>query len=191
MDAQDEVQAGQNKRRVRGERVVFYHPTSDVSGAAARVEPRMCRDGSIRFECFFLEMARQKEGPSRGEQGAAPAAPASFDWESKLTMKLGFSDICEIVAVLEARVDHAGGKRDGLFHRNGQTDTVIRFRRQEGGYLLAVSRKTQGEEELAKVSIVLSEVEAVGLRHVLGMGLFFMTLPAPFIAQPVKTVDGV
>ena len=82
------------RRAWRG-RLCFYHPTGSGSGAAARLEfhpARFDRDG-----CFFLEMARQKTAPARD---AAGRQPATFDWEGKITAKLGFLDVCGLLLVL-------------------------------------------------------------------------------------------
>ena len=124
---------------------------------------------------FFLEMAAQRSVARRGADGFEPAC---FDWENKITAKLGFQDLCHVLAVLEGKAEFAGGKRDGLYHRNGRGTTVIRFRRGEnGGYLVGLSRKGNDEEEAQRIGTVLSEAEAVGLRHVLALGLYFMSVP--------------
>ncbi|MFC1452046.1 hypothetical protein ACFLSJ_01725 [Verrucomicrobiota bacterium] len=159
----------------RGERVVFYHPNQQGSGSAARLDPRMNQGIHGRPNCFFLEMAEQKAVAGQGNGGPARA---SFDWENKITVKLGFQDICHFLAVIEGRADHAGGKRDGLYHQNGSTNTLIGLKKNEnGGYFLSLSQKRGREEESRRISTVLSDVEAVGLKHVLSVGLFFMALP--------------
>ena len=164
----------QDARGTYGERVAVYHPNAKGSGAVARLEPSICRrDG--RPACFFLELATQKTAAGRDEDGPSRA---TFDWENKITVKLGFLDICHLLAVLEGKAEHAGGKRDGIYHQSGRTNTLIHLARHEaGGYFLALSRKRGDEDEAKRIGMVLSEVEATGVRHVLSVGLFFMTLP--------------
>jgi len=165
----------QETRKVRRDRVALYHPSTDGNGAAAQLQPKIGRDSGNGASCFFLDMASQKTMASRNGDGFVPA---TFDWENKITVKLGFHDICHFLAVLEGRVDHVGGRRDGLFHQNGETTTVIRLKKgEDGGYLMGLSRKRPGEEEARRINTSLSEIEAIGLRHVLAVSLFFMALP--------------
>ena len=112
----------------RAQKLVVYHPTQAGTGAAMQLEPRINRQESDRYNCFFLDMAAQKTAATRdGDK----QVPASFDWEHKLTVKLDFTDICEMLAVLEGRVDKLGGQKNGLFHRNGNSSTVITLQKAE------------------------------------------------------------
>jgi len=164
----------QESRPARGERIVLYHPNSKGSGAATRLEPKIIQGNGERHTCFFLEMASQKTVASKE---ANNTVPATFDWENKITVKLGFEDICHFLAVLEGKADRVGGKRDGLFHGNGKSNAVIRFSKHEsGGCLLALSRKRADEEEARRIGTVLSEVESIGLHHVFTAGLFATVL---------------
>jgi len=167
--------ANGNDGRLYNERLTFYHANRQGSGAAVRIEPRVNRRPGERYNCFFLDMARQKSVAGNGENGSPHA---TFDWENKITVKLDFMDVCEFLTVLEGACDHVGGRRDGLYHQTGQTNTLIRFKAHEsGGYALAVSRKTAGSDQPARIGTVLNKVEATGLRHILQVGLFFVTLP--------------
>jgi hypothetical protein len=164
-----------NDGKLYNERLTFYHANRQGSGAAVRIEPRINRRPGERYNCFFLDMARQKTVAARGDGGSPHA---TFDWENKVTVKLDFMDVCELLTVLEGTCDHVGGKRDGLYHQTSQTNTLIRFKTHEsGGYALAVSRKTAGADQPTRVHTVLNRVEATGLRHILQVGLFFVTLP--------------
>ncbi|MEI6970436.1 MAG: hypothetical protein WCL44_02880 [bacterium] len=159
--------------RLHAQKLVIYHPTSSGTGAALQLEPRVNRKGDDRYNCFFLEMATQKSAASRVE---GKTVPASFDWEHKLTVKLDFTDICEMLAVLEGRVDKVGGQRSGLFHQNGATSTVISLQKSEkGGYFVGLSKKDGGSGIVSRVNITLSEAEAIGLRSIFQAGLFFIT----------------
>lgn len=164
----------QESRAPRGERIIFYHPNSKGTGAATRLEPKVIQGNGDRHTCFFLEMASQKTAASKD---AGKSVPATFDWENKITVKLGFEDICHFLAVLEGRADRVGGKRDGLYHGNGQSNALIHFSKHEsGGCLLALSRKRGDEEEARRIGTVLSDIEATGLRHLFTAGLFAMVL---------------
>lgn len=156
-------------------KLTFYHPASSGNGAAMQLEPRVNRREADRYNCFFMEMAAQKT--VSGRDGAKKVF-ATFDWANKLTVKLEFLDVCELLSVLEGRQEQAGGQRNGLYHETERATTVItclRNKAEKGGYLLGLSRKDKGTGTLAKVHMVLSEAEGVGLRSVFQAGLFFVT----------------
>jgi len=161
----------------KGRSIGFFHPTSKGSGSALRLEPRINRDDNDRYNCFFLEMAPQKSLASRGADGMTPA---TFDWTKKITVKLGFLDIAELLTVMEGRAPKVGGDRNGLYHANAGSNTLIAFQRNPdtGTYFLALSIKRNGDSTPHKLAITLSECEVTGLRCLLQTGLFFVTFPA-------------
>jgi len=162
-------------RRARSESLALYRANAKGTGAVLRIEPRLNLRPGDRYNCFFLEMAGQKPADDGNEPGRRP----TFDWENKITVKLTFPDLCEFLAVLEGKSTKVGGTRDGLYHQNGETGTVIRFGRHDsGGYAIGLSRKRGPDGEVQGFRMILSEAEGVGLRHVLGVGLFFIALPS-------------
>ncbi len=173
----DNTNETERTRKPFSDKLILYHASPRGTGSALALEPRINRRVGERYNCIFLEMARQKTAPAANGQAGAPA---TFDWENKITVKLDFGDICEFLAVLEGRQERLGGKRDGLYHESGQANTLIRLQRHEtgAGYVVGLSRKSKGStEEAAKVNLLLSEPEALGLRVVLLGGLFAITFP--------------
>jgi hypothetical protein len=159
--------------RLHREKLTLYHPNSAGTGAAMQLEPRLNRNDSERYNCFFMEMAAQRSVATRASDRIEPA---SFDWAKKLTVKLDFADICEILSVLEGRVDKLGGQRNGLFHKSGNATTIISLQKAErGGYFLGLSKKAAGEESAARVGMTLTDAEVVGMRTIFQTGLFFIT----------------
>jgi hypothetical protein len=151
----------------------FYHPNASGTGAAMQLEPRFSNHQGDRYNCYFLEMAAQQTAPCR--QGSE-RVHATFNWQEKLAVKLDFADICEILVVLEGRAEKVGGKRGGLYHQSSTANTIISCQRgEQGGYLLGLSRKDTATGQTRRVSMVLSEAEALGLRHVLQTSLFFLS----------------
>lgn len=154
-------------------RLAFYHPTAAGTGAAVRFELRPARRGREGY--VFAELAAQKTVAVRSggnRQGA------TFDWQARVAVKLGFSDVCALLSVLEGRSASAGGDK-GLFHQTDDATTMIGFRRQEeptAGYCLEVSRKAKGGDaaEPVRLRIVVSDAEGCGLRHVLGAAAFHL-----------------
>jgi len=102
---------------------------------------------------------------------------ATFDWENKLTVKMDFPDICEMLLVLEGKQERVGGQKNGLYHDSEKASTVITFGRipEREGYSFGLSRKDKESGQLTRLSIGLSEAEAIGLRHILQGGLFLVT----------------
>ena len=75
--------------------LVFYHPNMKNTGCAIQfsVEPATPdRDGSV-----FFSIAKQKTVGNAGSQG--PDRFASFDWVNKITVKLNFLEVAEILLV--------------------------------------------------------------------------------------------
>lgn len=161
----------------RGRCVNLYHPNGRGTGSALRLEPRLNRDGNDRYNCFFLEMAAQKSMASRKDQGVTPA---TFDWSNKITVKLNFLDLAEILTVLEGRADKVGGERNGLYHATRSGNTLISLVRNTDQriYHLSLSHKKSGDAQPRKVGITLSETEATGLRCLIQTGLFYVTFSA-------------
>lgn len=161
----------------RGREVCFYHPNAKGTGSALRIEPRINRHCGDRYNCFFMELAAQREVARRhgGERSFA-----RFDWERKITVKLGFADVCELLTVLEGRLPHVGGDRKGLYHQTASGNTLISFSLDtaRGTFFLSVSRKSADGQEVQRIGIGLTEVEATGLRCLFQTGLFFITFPA-------------
>lgn len=164
--------SAESTKRDFTEPLTLYHPTSKGTGAALRLDPSINGRG-----CFFLEMATQKPA---SETGGTRPGQARFEWENKITVKLGFTDVCEFLAVLEGKSEKAGNSDKGLFHKNGGTNTMIRFESHEsGGYAVSLSRKTGGSDQPTRIWTILSPIEAIGFRHILATGLFFMFQRSP------------
>ncbi|MCU0796770.1 MAG: hypothetical protein MUF31_12645 [Akkermansiaceae bacterium] len=126
----------------------IYKPNSRGSG------------GVIRFglnpykEAMFVDAA-----PQNGER--------QFDWEAKLTMKWGLSDLGAVLAVLQGRQSEAK-----LFHKSEKTGTnsafelVHRTEEDRPPYLLVLSRQ-DADKALKKVMVPLTHAEAALLQVVL------------------------
>lgn len=158
------------ERRQYNGNLTFYHPNGRNKGAAARFELRLNRPGETSYDCFFLEMAPQKTAGTR-------ESSATFDWDNKITVKLGFMDICEFLSVMERQTKSVGGKNNSLYHQTNGASTLIGFKaRDDGrGFWLGLSKKKKGDQSSSKVSLALSSIEAIGLKNIFQAGLFFMT----------------
>jgi hypothetical protein len=163
-----------NGTRIREQKLTFYHPNATGTGVALQLEPRIRRHDKDRYNCFFFEMAAQKTAAEReGDKKVFP----TFDWEHKLTVKMDFPDICEMLLVLEGKQERVGGQKNGLYHDSEKATTIIAFGRipDREGYSFGLSRKDKESGQLTRLNIGLSEAEAIGLKHILQVGLFFVT----------------
>ncbi len=150
-------------------RIAFYHANGKGSGAALRFEFKPA--AGPRTGCCFMEMAHQKCAASGS---GSKRSHATFDWESKATVKLGFMDLCELLAVLRLKQPCLGANGKGLYHANGNFDTIIAMRTgtEHKGYTIGISRKRKQGEQVFKGHFVISPTEAIGLEAVLSSALF-------------------
>lgn len=158
----------------------FYHANGKGSGSAARFE--LLPAGAEREGTVYLTLAQQKSVASgSAEQGTRQHA--TFDWANRVTVKLNFGDLCQIIPVFQgAAAAIAEGK--GLYHESRDTVTRINLARQGEpfpGWALEVSRKAKGESETpSRVRIVFNAAEAFGIGTVLQqvLGLIAFGVPA-------------
>ena len=89
-----------------------------------------------------------------------------FDWENKITMKWGLSDLGPVLATLQGRTTQAK-----LFHQsekaNSAFELTLREDPERAPYLLSVSRQDAADKSLRKVAIPLSHGEAAVLESAL------------------------
>lgn len=157
-------------------RLSFYHPNSKGSGCAVQFDLRPAsgdREGAL-----FAAFANQKS-VAMGTRGSEGRQAATFGWGEKITVKLNFTDVCQLLTVLSGRAA-AVGEGKGLFHDTGETSTVIHMGRVTEpvpGVSFEVSKKRKGSEEGARrARILFTEAEALGLRHLFAA----MLLPLAF-----------
>jgi hypothetical protein len=89
-----------------------------------------------------------------------------FDWENKITMKWGLSDIGPVLATLQGRQPQAK-----LFHQaekaNSAFELTLREDPDRAPYFLSVSRQDSSDKTLRKVTIPLTHGEAAVLESAL------------------------
>ena len=160
-------------------RLSFYHANGKGSGSAAQFEVvPACgdRDGAV-----FLTLAPQKS-VATGSAGQGNRQHATFDWANRVTVKLNFSDLCQMLPVFKGLAPTlADGK--GLYHDSRNTTTLINLTRQAepyAGWTLDVSRRGKAESEPAvRTRIVFNAAEAFGLGAVLEQSLGLLAFGIP------------
>lgn len=125
----------------------IYKPNSRGSGGVIRFSLNRAK------AAVFLDAAAQS-----GEK--------QFDWDQKIIMKWGLSDIGAALAVLQGRTTEAK-----LFHQsekaNSAFDLSLRDDPDRAPFLMTISRQDAADKSLRKVSIPVSHAEAAILETAL------------------------
>lgn len=131
----------------RSAEYAIYKPNSRGSGGVVRFGLNRTKG------CIFVDVA-----PQIGEK--------QFDWEKKITMKWGISDLGNVIAALQGRVPQAK-----LFHQSEKANSAFELIRQDdpdrAPYLLSVSRQNSADKSLRKLTLPLSHGEAAVLETAL------------------------
>lgn len=89
-----------------------------------------------------------------------------FDWEQKITMKWGLSDLGSVLAVVQGRQPQAK-----LFHQsekaNSAFELTARDDPQKAPYMMSVSRQETTSKAVRKVAIPVTHAEAAVLEMAL------------------------
>ena len=118
---------------------VMYKATRDGNGAASQW------DLAKEKQAVFLEMTNQIGKDDKGN--------ARFDWDNKISFKLGQTDIGEILSVLVGMQDGVGqldrdkNKHKGLFHSNQGGNSILYFAKDERGTLRMYLSVKKGENK--------------------------------------------
>lgn len=99
--------------------------------------------------------------PAKGAvfvDAASQSGEKQFDWENKITMKWGLSDLGTVLAVLQGRQFQAK-----LFHQsekaNSAFELTLREDPERAPYLLTISRQDSADKSLRKVTVPLTHGE--------------------------------
>lgn len=140
----------------------IYKPRKSGDGVASQWEfsrkiPET-DDKPERAACMFVVFADQIEGEGR---------LAKFDWPNKVTMKLGITDIGEILSVFTGLQKDVGpkqsdGKGKGIYHETQKGNTILQLKKEDNIFYIRLSQKLKGQD--AKVflhSLNYSEVSVL------------------------------
>ena len=156
-------------------RLAFYHANAKGTGCAVQLSlhpAHGCVEGSIR-----IHLANQKTVGRRA--GGTPQFP-TFDWENKIVVKLGFTDLAKFLQVFRGECESIDGGH-GLYHRTAKGMTNITLRHlvePTPGYVLCVSVKpTVGDETRAQT--FFTSAEARGLCEAMSASVRCVGLGGP------------
>jgi len=160
-------------------RLSFYHANGKGTGSAARFE--VVPASSDQAGVIYLTLAQQKS-IATGMDDQGKRQYATFDWQNRVTVKLNFSDLCQMLLIFRGQATViAEGK--GLYHDSRNTTTIINLTRQTepyAGLALEVSRRSKIESEPAvRIRIVFKDAEAFGIGAVLEQSLGIIAFGIP------------
>jgi len=145
-------------------------PTQDAPTTAAKVFPKR-REHTIykpnsRGTGAAIRFSLNREKAAIFLEAAPQTGDRQFDWENKLIMKWGITDIGNTLAVLQGRQPSAK-----LFHQtekgNSTFELATRDDPERAPYMLAFSRQNAITREVGKVAIPLTHGEAAVLEAAL------------------------
>lgn len=174
-------------------RLSFYHANGKGTGSAVRFE--LIPACGEREGVIFMTLAQQKS-VAGGSDEQGNRQHATFDWQKRVTVKLNFNDLCQMLLVLRGQATTINDGK-GLYHDSRNTTTLINLTRQPEPYpglSLDVSRKgkTEGEPVL-RVRILFNSAEVVGLGAVfeqsLGVLAFGIPKEATYVSSPIRAQD--
>lgn len=159
-------------------RLLFYHANGKGSGSAARFE--VVPAGGDREGAVYLTLAQQKS-VATGSASQGNRQHATFDWANRVTVKLNFGDLCQMLLVFSGQAENiADGK--GLYHDSRNMTTVINLNRNDEthpGVTLDISRRGKDEAgQACRTRIVFNRAEAYGLGSVLERALALVAFGA-------------
>jgi len=97
---------------------------------------------------------------------ASQSGERQFDWENKITMKWGLSDIGTMLATLQGKTTQTK-----LFHQTDRANSAFEFNSQSdperAPYRMTLSRQDASDQSIKKISISVTHSEAAVLETAL------------------------
>lgn len=154
----------------------LYHATSKGNGCALKMALHPAHDdtdGSI-----WLTLSNQC---GIGNRNADKPIYPRFDWENSVTVKLDFTDLCQILQVLRGECEEIGDGK-GIYHTSAVGTTSIMFRHivdPIAGYSLDVYRTYRSGKEDGRFHFLFKPAEAMGVCEAIAdsMGIVAFGIP--------------
>ena len=157
----------------------FYHANAKGTGSAVQMRLHPAHDytdGSI-----WLKIANQMTIGNR--MGPNPTF-ATFDWENAMTVKLDFSDLCQMLQVLRGECEAINDGK-GLYHRSPLGLTTIRLKHlvdPVSGYVLEICRSSQkGNAADGHAAMLFNPAEALGLCESIAGAMYLVSFGIPML----------
>ena len=159
-------------------KLTMYHANAKGTGCAVSMELHPAHDRTDG--CIMLRAANQMTIGDR--RGPNPTFPR-FDWESAISVKLDFSDLCKILQVFRGECESIEDDR-GLYHRSPRATTRIVLRHLVdpiSGYSLDLYRTPVAGDGELRAHFLFSPAEALGLCESIAGSLSVITFGIPML----------
>ena len=140
--------------------LALYHANGKGTGGAIKMTLHPAHDDTDG--CIMLTMANQLTIGDR--RGPNPTFPR-FDWDGRLTVKLDFTDLTEMLMVFRGERESIGDGK-GLFHTTSQFMTSINLRHivePTSCYSLELFRSSRDGQGESRARFILAPNEALGI----------------------------
>ena len=141
-------------------------PVPEISPAHERTADYAIYKPNSRGSGGVVRFGLNRAKASVFVDAAAQSGEKQFDWENKITMKWGLSDLGSTLAALQGRVPQAK-----LFHKSERANSAFELTYQDdperAPYFLSISRQDAADKSLRKVTIPLGHGEAAVLETAL------------------------
>lgn len=162
----------------------FFHPNAKGTGCALSLELQPASgDGD---GCIMASFANQLTVGNR--QASIPTYP-TFNWESAVTVKLDFSDLCRILQVLRGECESIDEGK-GLYHRSSKAGTKINIRHlidPVQGYVFEVRRIANEGGAESRAMIIFTPWEALGVAESIAGSMSAICFGVPKSASSVQS----
>ena len=163
----------------------IYHANGSGTGCAMKMELHPATSEEDGY--FMLKLANQL---TVGDRRGPVKTFATFNWEKRIAVKLGFGDICRMLQVLRGECESIEDGK-GLFHRSAKYSAKIMLRHvvtPVQAYSLEVYRNSNDKSEDDVAShIMLSSAESYGLATALENSIGFICFGVPRAAGRLRS----
>ena len=163
----------------RRPKLAFFHANAKGTGCMMTMELHPAHD--YTDGCIMMRVANQMTiGNPRGPNPTF----ARFDMENAMSVKLDFSDLCQILQVLRGECEAVGDGGKGLYHQTARALTKIVLRHYVepmNGYSLEVYRTPSGGGDEMRTHMLLSPAEALGICEAISGAMYVISFGIPML----------
>lgn len=145
--------------------LAFYHANAKGTGCSIKMtlHPAVVDGNGITTD-GYIELVAANQMTVGNPRGPNPTFPR-FDWDNRISVKLGFDDITNMLQVFRGECETINGDH-GLYHRdaNGSVKIVLRHLIDPvSGYSLELYATHAGGGEESRAHFLMSPAEALGI----------------------------
>lgn len=156
--------------------LAFFHPNPKGTGSAIKLELKPAK-GNSEGAIMVTGMNQQTIGDMRGQSPIYPR----FNWDDRIIVKLGFTDLSKILQVLRGECESLNDGV-GICHTILGCNTrinLIHKMTDESEYVFEMNRTWNQNKEDRCFSIVFTAHEAVGMEAAISGAMVYVSFGIP------------